>query len=406
MERCIVIGASHAGSQLVASLRQQGWEGEILLLGNEPWWPYHRPPLSKTFLAENKNVEDILIRPQAAYERAEETFRPNTTVASIDTKSRSVTLADGEHLEASHLVLATGAIPRHLPIPGSDLAGVHVLRNAADVEAIRARAGAGKNAVIIGGGYIGLETAASLRKLDMHVTLLEAEERVLARVTGPEISGFYQRIHSEEGVTLLTSAMAAEIQGDTEVRAVTLRDGRSIDADLVIVGVGITPATALAEAAGLDVDDGVLVDEQCQSSAPGIYAVGDCARHFNPFYERSLRLESIQNANDQAKTAAAAICGKPGPKPVIPWFWSDQYDIKLQIAGLSQGFDDIAIRGNLNEGRSFAAFYYRDGKLLACDAVNRPKEFMLAKKLLSERLSIEAERIVDESVDIKELMPA
>ncbi len=406
MERCIVIGASHGGSQVIASLRQQGWEGEILLIGDEPHLPYHRPPLSKTFLAEDKAIEDILIRPAQAYEKADVRFHPNTRVASIDASEHSVTLEDGTVIEASHLVMATGSLPRHLPVPGADLAGVHVLRNAADVQAIKARAEAGRNAVIIGGGYIGLETAASLRKLGMSVTLLEAEDRVLARVTGPEMSSFYQRIHAEEGVEIMTGAMASEIHGDGEVSGVVLRDGRSVPADLVIVGVGITPATALAEAAGIEVEDGVVVDENCQTSAPGVYAVGDCARHFNSFYERSLRLESIQNAMDQAKTAAAAICGKPAPKPVIPWFWSDQYDIKLQIAGLSQGFDQIAIRGSLEEGRSFAAFYYKDGKLLACDAVNRPKEFMLVKKTLSEGKSIDAERAVDESIDVTELVPA
>lgn len=406
MERCIVIGASHGGSQVVASLRQQGWEGEIVLIGEEPWLPYHRPPLSKTFLAEDKAIEDILIRPEAAYVKAAVDLRLSSRVVAIDGAAPSATLEDGSVIEGTYLVLATGAVARHLPIPGAELAGVHVLRNAADVGAIKQRARAGRCAVIIGGGYIGLETAASLRKLGMTVTLLEAEERVLARVTGPEISAFYERVHGEEDVEILTGAMAAEIVGDAEVSAVRLRDGRTIDADLVIVGVGILPATTLAEDAGIAVDDGIVVDEQCQSSMPGIFSVGDCARHFNSFYQRSVRLESIQNATDQAKTAAAAMCNKPAPKAVIPWFWSDQYDIKLQIAGLSQGFDQIVVRGSLDEGRSFAAFYYKDEALIACDAVNRPKEFMLAKKVLSEGKSIPAIRVSDESIDIRELMPS
>lgn len=406
MERCLVVGASHAASQFVVALRQQGWTGDIVLIGDEPHLPYHRPPLSKTFLAEDKSIEDILIRPQAAYEKAEVTTVLGRRVVSIDAANHSVTLDDGSTLEGSHIVLATGGHARRLPLPGVDLPGVHVLRNAHDVQQIKTRARAGANATIIGGGYIGLETAASLRKLGLSVTLLEAQDRVLERVTGPELSNFYQRLHREEGVNIITSARVQAIEGDSEVQAVSLEGSDPLPSDLVIMGVGISPATELAEAAGLKVENGVVVNEFAQTSADNVYAIGDCTQHYNPIYDRWIRLESIQNATDQAKTAAAAIAGKPAPYSALPWFWSDQYDIKLQIAGLSQGFDEIVIRGDLSEGRSFAAFYLADGKLLACDAVNRPVEFMVSKKLLLEKRAVDPSALADESLDIKSLLKA
>jgi len=404
MDRCIVIGASHAAAQLVTSLRQQGWQGGIDLIGEEPWLPYHRPPLSKTFLAESKQIEDILIRPASAYEKAEVTTHLGIRAIGINPDGMSVSLEGGEELQGSHIVLATGGYARRLALPGANLAGVHVLRDASDVHAIKARAHTGASVVIIGGGYIGLETAASLRKLGLKVTLLEAEERVLARVTGPELSRFYQRIHTEEGVEILTGATAAEITGTAEVSGVILSDGRIIEANLVIVGVGIIPATELATEAGIDADNGILIGEDCQTSAANIYAIGDCARQYNTIYQRSLRLESIQNATDQAKVAAAAICGKPTPQPALPWFWSDQYDLKLQIAGLSQGFDDIVIRGDIDTGRSFAAFYFCQGQLIACDAINRPLEFMVAKKLLLEGTQVSPVQVADDATDIKTLL--
>jgi 3-phenylpropionate/trans-cinnamate dioxygenase ferredoxin reductase subunit len=406
MEKVIVVGASHGGAQIVASLRQQGWEGEILLIGDEPWLPYHRPPLSKTFLAEDKPIDAMLIRPAESYSNANITTLLGKRVTAIDPEKLEVSLDDGAIHSGSHIVLATGGTPRRLPLPGADLTGVNVLRDANDVLAIKERAKAGNNAVIIGGGYIGLETAASLRKMGVAVTLLEAEDRILARVTGPTISAFYQRVHGEEGVNIITGARIACIEGDSEVSAVLLQDGTRIDADLVVMGVGINPNTELAEAAGLKIDNGIVVDETAKTSANNIYAIGDCTQHYNPLYQRWIRLESIQNATDQAKVAAAAICGKEASYNALPWFWSDQYDIKLQIAGLSHGFDEIVIRGSLDEGRSFAAFYLQAGKLIACDAVNRPMEFMVAKRLLTEQKAVDSAALSDESVDIKTLLQA
>ena len=400
------MGASHAGAQVVANLRQRGWGGEIHLIGEEPWLPYHRPPLSKTFLAQAQSPNDILIRPEASYAKADIGTQLSSRVTRIDTDTRRIHLEDGSALDFDALVLATGARARALPIPGSDLAGVHLLRNADDVLAIRRRVASGRNAVIIGGGYIGLETAASLRQAGMDVTILEAQSRVLQRVTSAEISAFYQRVHNEEGVRILPDARITEIQGDGAVEAVCLDRQSPLPADLVIVGVGVTPETSLAEAAGLEVDDGIVVNEFGETSVAGIYAVGDCTRHYNPIYRRWLRLECIQNATDQAKTVAAALTGNPSPYSALPWFWSDQYDMKLQIAGLSHGADNIVLRGDATRGRSFSAFYFKGERLLACDAVNRPMDFGLSKKIIGQGLPVSPEAVADEKLDLRSLVAA
>ena len=404
--KCVVVGASHAGAQVAANLRQRAWDGEIRLIGEEPWLPYHRPPLSKTFLAQSQSPNDILIRPQASYAKADIATELSTRVTRIDTENRQVYLEDGSALDFDALVLATGARARALPIPGSELGGVHRLRNAEDVLAIRRRVASGRDAVIVGGGYIGLETAASLRQAGMNVTILEAQSRVLQRVTSAEISAFYQRVHREEDVRILTDARITEFQGKGSVQAVCLDGQAPLPADLVIVGVGVTPETSLAEAAGLDVDDGIVVDEFGETSTPGIYAVGDCTRHYNPIYKRWLRLECIQNATDQAKTVAAALTGNPSPYSALPWFWSDQYDMKLQIAGLSQGADNIVLRGEVARGRSFAAFYFKGARLLACDAVNRPIDFSVSKKIIVQGLPVSADAVADESLDLRSLVAA
>jgi 3-phenylpropionate/trans-cinnamate dioxygenase ferredoxin reductase subunit len=291
---------------------------------------------------------------------------------------------------------------RRLPVPGESLRNVLYLREIVDVHALRAAVVPGGQAVVVGGGYIGLEAAASLRKLGMEVTVLEAQPRVLQRVTAPEVSAFYTRVHEEEGVRVLTQVSVAALEGDAQVRAVRLADGRRLDADLVVVGVGVLPASALAQEAGLDVDNGIVVNEHARTNDEHIYAIGDCTRHYNPIYRRWLRLESVQNASDQARTAALALCGKPTPYRALPWFWSDQYDLKLQIAGLSEGFDEVVMRGDPRSGRSFAAFYFHDGRLIAVDAVNRPKEFMLSKRLLAEGKSADPRRIADETIDLKD----
>jgi 3-phenylpropionate/trans-cinnamate dioxygenase ferredoxin reductase subunit len=402
-EHAVIIGASHAGAQLAANLRQQGWDGAISLLGDEAMPPYHRPPLSKDYLSGDKHSDQLLIRPGTFYEKSGIDLLLGTRVTGIDREARTLTLHDGATVPYTRLALATGAQVRRLDVPGVDLDGVFYLRDLGDVDRIRAYLGPGKRAVIIGGGYIGLETAASLRKQGLEVTVLEAQSRVLQRVTAPEISAFYSRVHAEEGVEIRTGAAVTAIQGEGAVAGVSLSDGAYLAADLVIIGIGVLPATDLAEAAGLEVDNGIVVDEYARTSDRDIVAAGDCTNHHNPIYDLKLRLESVQNATDQARTAAATLCGKLEPYRALPWFWSDQYDLKLQIAGLSLGYDNVVLRGNADRGRSFAAFYFSGDRLLAVDAVNRPKEFMATRRALTQGLSADPEALADEGADIQQL---
>ena len=403
--RCIIVGASHAAAQLAPALRQAGWEGEILIVGDEPYLPYHRPPLSKTFLSGAKSVEELFIRPAAFYEKSGIEFRTGR-VTAINRVEKLLELKSGETLSYDKLALCTGSRVREIAIPGIELEGVHYLRDIQDVEGIKSGVVEGKQALIVGGGYIGLETASALRKLGMQVTVLEMAPRILQRVAAPELSDFYTRIHTEEGVNIHTNVSVSSIVGDTQVKGVCCTGGREYPADLVVIGVGIVPNVELAQAAGLAVDNGILVDEYCMTSDSDIVAAGDCTNHFNEIYGVRLRLESVPNASEQGKVAAAALCGVSKAYNSLPWFWSDQYDLKLQIAGLSQGYDQVFIRGDIAQGRSFAAFYFKQGRLISADCVNRPQEFMLSKKLISQGLEIEPERLVDESIPVKSLLLA
>ncbi len=417
-QTCIIVGAGHAAAQLAPSLRQEGWEGNILIISDEPYIPYHRPPLSKALLAGEKNLSEILIRPEAIYEKHNIHFRLSTRVESIQPTEKTITLHDGEQLAYDKLALCTGSRVRKMPI-GAGLAGVHYLRNIQDVEAIKADIHPHARAVIIGGGYIGLETAAVLKKLGLQVTVVEMMDRVLQRVASSEVSEFYTRVHAEEGVRIETGKVVGAIEADPQaqtaheltpreltprVQQVICTDNTRYDADLVIIGVGVVPNTELAETAGLAVDNGIVVDELARTEDPHIVAAGDCTNHPNKLLGYRLRLESVPNATDQAKTAAASICGKQKPYCSLPWFWSDQYDMKLQIAGFNQGYDKVVLRGDNQTGRGFVAWYLRAGKLLAADCVNRPKEFMLAKQLLSKNLPVTPEQLADESFELKSLL--
>ncbi len=324
---CIIIGASHAGGQLAVSLRQSGWEGRILAIGAEPYLPYNRPPLSKTFLSGEKHIEDLLIRPEDQYEKVGIEFLLGQEVSEINRKAKKVTLTHGEVIAYDKLALTTGASVRKLNLPGSDLRGVLYLRDISDVEQIQQFIGAGKKAVIIGGGYIGLETAAMLKKLDLDVTILEASDRILNRVTAPDVSAFFTRVHSEEGVTIKTGVNVTGFGGEDRVSEVQCADGTVFPADLVVIGIGVIPNTALAEAAGLEVRNGINVNEHCLTNDEDIAAAGDCTNFYQPHYEREIRLESVQNAMDQAKVAAAALCGNLNQYNALPWFWSDQFDL-------------------------------------------------------------------------------
>ena len=401
----IIIGASHAAAQASVSLRQGGYEGIITVIGDEPDLPYHRPPLSKDFLSGNKALDDILIRPASGYEAADIEMKLGTRVEAIDRAAKTVVTDAGETLSYDKLVLTTGARIRRLPVPGEDFDGVYYLRDTKDVRAIKAEVKTGRKAVIIGGGYIGLETAASLKKQSMDVTVLEAMPRILQRVTAPIMSEFYKRIHSEEGVNILEGVMASAIEKTNKGLRVQTSCEQSFDADIVIIGIGVIPNIELAEAAGLETGNGIEVNEFCQSSDPDIYAAGDVTWHYNPIYERHIRLESVPNATEQGKVVANHINGKPKPYNSLPWFWSDQFDLKLQIAGLSEGYDDIVIRGDIDNSRSFAAFYFKGEKLLAVDAVNSPREFMLARMSLSKGMTLEKKQLADLSIDLKLIKP-
>ena len=400
--KTVIIGASHAAAQLSVSLRQDGWGGAIIMIGDEPHLPYHRPPLSKTFLSGDKRIQDLLIRPATFYEKQQIQFI-HGHVVSIDRERKILDLADGSRITYDKLALCTGARVRKLDIEGSDLKGVYYVRNAADIEAIQQHIQSAKHAVMIGGGYIGLETAASLRKQGIQVSLLETAPRILQRVTAPELSSFYTRIHKEQGVNIYTDISVERLVGSTQVQGVLCSDGKTIAADLVIVGIGVQPNSEFAQAAGIEVNNGIVIDAYGRTNDPDIVAAGDCTSHFNVHYQRQLRLESVPNANEQAKVAAATFCGKSKPYSALPWFWSDQYDIKLQIAGLNHGYDQLVIRGDLQNSNSFAAFYFKNKQLIAADCINRPLEFMISKKIINDNIQIDPAQFADESIDLKQL---
>ncbi|GMR17530.1 MAG: FAD-dependent oxidoreductase [Gammaproteobacteria bacterium] len=401
-ERLVIVGAGHGAGQLVASLRQKRYAGQITLIGDEAYYPYQRPPLSKKFLAGELAAERLYIKPQSFYADPGVEVRLNTRIARIDRKAKQVFATDGTAFAYDRLVLALGARARKLNCEGAGLAGVHQLRSIDDVAEIRSAAASGPRVVIIGAGYIGLEVAAVMRQLGLHVTVVEMEQRVMSRVVSPEVSAFYAGEHAAHGVELLLSTGLSGFGGDGRVTTVALQHGDTLPADLVVVGIGIEANTELAAEAGLEIDDGIVVDDRCRSSDAAIFAIGDCTRHPNALLGRSLRLESVHNAVEQAKTAAANLCGETLHYAQIPWFWSDQYDLKLQIAGLSQGYDQTIIRGDPHE-RAFACAYLREGRLLALDAVNTPRDFMQAKALIARGAMVDLQQLADSSVALKDL---
>ena len=400
---CIIIGASHAGAQLATSVRKEGWEGRILVIGDEPIAPYHRPPLSKAFLMKEKTADQLEIFKPSVYEKAGVEFKLNTRVSKIDRANKTIILESGKTLPYAKLALCTGARVRKLDIPGGDLPGVHYLRDLADSEAIQGSVKEGGKAVIVGGGYIGLETAASLRKLGMDVTVLEMMHRVLERVTAPELSEYYTKLHESHGVKIITDAQAQAILGDGRAQQVQCNNDLILDADLVIIGIGVIPNTELAADAGLAVDNGVVVDELARTADPDIVAAGDCTNHPNGLLGYRLRLESVPNAMEQAKTAAATICGLEKPYNAQPWFWSDQYAAKLQIAGMNRGYEKVVLRGEPSTDQ-FVAWYLKGGEVLAADCINSPKEFMAAKKIIANKLAVNEADLADASGDLTALV--
>jgi len=383
-EPIIIVGAGQAGAQAVHSLRTSGYDGDLIMLGDEGYAPYQRPPLSKKFLAGEVGSDHLLLRPSAFYDQAKVDLRTASAVSAIDVDGHAVETAAGGRIPYSKLLIATGTRARPLPIPGADLKGVVTLRTIADVTLMRGVFQPGTRLVIIGGGYIGLEVAAVARSLGLDVTVLEVAARVLQRVVSWQVSDFYQRLHADHGVKIRLGARLSAIDGEGHVEAVRLADGTTIPADMVLVAIGAVPVDGLAKAAGLDCQDGILVDAATRTSAPDIHAAGDCTRFASGVFGRSIRLESVQNAIDQAKAAASAMLGQPVAYDPLPWFWSDQFDIKLQIAGLSEGHARAEVSGDPTT-KSFAVSYVStDGVLLAVDAINNPRAHMLARKAVGK----------------------
>ena len=405
INRVIIIGAGQGGGETAQRLRQGGFQGEITLVGEEPCAPYQRPPLSKTYLKGELSMDRLLLRPASVYAEEHIKFVSPLKAVWIDRSNKRVRMEGGRELPYDALVIATGARPRRLPLVGADLEGVHTFRTAADVDAIRQRFTPDAKLVVIGAGYIGLEVAAVARQCGLHVTVVETAVRPMARVTSPEVAGFFLDEHTRHGVRFVLGGQPAIIKGEDHVTAVCLADGMEIKADLVIAGIGVTPETTLAEQCGLTVEDGIVTDRQCRSSDPAIFAIGDCARRpMVHFGGRMARLESVHNAVEGAKIVAATILGQTHAEEA-PWFWSDQYDLKLQIAGLFQGYDHVVFRGVMRD-RAFAAFYYKGDRLIAVDAVNRPGEYLGAKMLIQTGRTVAPNVLEDASRPMKEIVAA
>ena len=400
----LIVGGGHAGAQAAIALRQHKFVGSIAIINAEPELPYERPPLSKDYLAGEKTFERLLIRPESFWAERDVTLLLGRRVMAVDTGNKRATINDGETLGYGSLVWATGGDARRLSCVGHDLAGVHTIRSRADVDLLEQELSETSRVVVIGGGYIGLEAAAVLTKFGKHVTVLEAQPRVLARVAGEPLSRFYEQEHRAHGVEVILGVTVDHLEGDDRVRAVRLADGTSIPADMVIVGIGIVPmvepliAAGAAAAAG-----GVAVDEHCRTTLPGIFAVGDCAAHANRYAAGTvMRVESVQNANDQATTVARFLTGDPQPYEAVPWFWSNQYDLKLQTVGLSVGHEEVVVRGD-PAARSFSVVYLREGRVVALDCVNATKDYVQGRALVTSGAVIDPARLSDTSVPLKDL---
>lgn len=404
IRRIIIIGAGQAGGETAQRLRQGGFEGEITLLGEEPAAPYQRPPLSKAYLKGEYDIDRLMLRPASVYSEENIALLTKTRGVWIDRANRKVRIEGGRELPYDALVLATGAKPRKLPLVGADLDGVYLFRTAADVDRVRERFVSGAKLIVIGAGYIGLEVAAVARQLGLNVTVVETAVRPLARVTSPEVAGFFLDEHTRQGVRFVLGGQPALIKGSDRVTGVALTDGAELPADLVIAGIGVTPDIAIAEQCGLTVNNGIVTDRYCRTSDPNIFAIGDCAARPMVHYEgRIARLESVHNAVEGAKIVAATLTGGKEHAEEAPWFWSDQYDLKLQIAGLFHGYDHVVFRGVMAD-RAFAAFYYKGDKLIAVDAVNRPAEYLGAKMLIQTGRTLPPNVLEDMSRPMKELV--
>jgi 3-phenylpropionate/trans-cinnamate dioxygenase ferredoxin reductase subunit len=398
--KVVIVGAGHAGGSAAALLRTSGFEGQILLLGEEPVAPYQRPPLSKAWLKGEADLDNLLLRPVDYYAEQQIELRTGVRVTAIDRAAQTVTLSNGTHESYDHLILATGSKARRLPIPGADRPELIELRTLADAERLKGALGTGRRLVIVGGGYVGLEAAASARALGADVVLLERLDRVLKRVASEPLSAFFTERHRAEGVDLRVDVEVTAFEDG----AVQLADGDRLSADAILVGVGALAADDLARQAGLDCDTGgsggIIVEEMARTSDPAIFAIGDVTFRPVPVHDCSLRLESVPNALEQARQAAHAIVGRPQPAPEVPWFWSDQYDLKLQITGLPASADRILLRGEPSTGR-FAVFHLKGTRIVCVEAVNAPPEFMAGKQLIQKRTPVDLGRLADPAVSMK-----
>ena len=417
-QRITLVGAGQAAAQALETLHKRGHHGPITLVGDEALLPYQRPPLSKKFLAGTLDRDRLLIRHAAHYTDHGVDLRLGFAAVSIDRSRRRIEIADGSAVEYDQLLVATGTHPRLLPLPGAALAGVHYLRSVADVDRLRVELAPGRRVVIIGGGYIGLEVAATCREAGLEVTVLEAADRVMNRVVSPVVSAFYEAEHARHGVRILCGARvnslvpggkrgeshsAVSPPGNERVSAVKLDDGHELPADFVLVAIGVVPTDALARAAGLDCDNGILVDEYCRTSDPNIWAAGDCARHPNIHYGTRVRLESVDNAFEQGTSAALNMLGIRTAHDKVPWFWSDQFDLKMVIVGLSAAHDEVVLRGD-PASRAFSVCYLRDGELIAVETINHTKDQMAARKMIPARARPDLAKLADPALPLKDCL--
>jgi len=399
----VIVGAGHAAGQIMVTLRQRKYDGKITLIGEEEHYPYQRPPLSKKFLAGELSVERLYVKPPSFYDNPDVELHFGTTVASIDLAGKTVIDADNNAYRYENLIIATGARVRKLDVPGSELSGVHYLRNIQDVVAMHKYMCEGKRLVIIGAGYIGLEVAAVASGKGVHVTVIEMAERVMSRVVSEQVSEFYQSEHRQHGVNLMLSTGLTGFSGNAALEQVDLTDGTSLAADCILICIGVIPNVELAGDAGLEVDNGIRVDDRCRTSDDSVYAVGDCTNHPNELLGQRLRLESVHNALEQAKTVARNICGDDMLYAQVPWFWSDQYDLKLQIAGISQGYDQTVLRGD-PASRSFSCLYLRDRQLIAIDSINSPRDFIQSKPLIANHAIISPDTLANVELALKDMV--
>lgn len=403
MAGMVIVGAGQAGYQTAESLRQDGFLGPITLIGSEAHAPYQRPPLSKAYLLGETDAHRVQFRAMDYYAQHGIDLRTSLDVTAIDRQAKQVHLSDGSQLAYDKLVLATGARVRQLPVPGAELAGVFTLKTLDDVDAIAARLAQAQNVAVIGAGFIGLEFAAVARKLGKDVTVLEAASRIMGRVVHPDLSAYFTRYHQERGVKIHGDAAVSALSGTDAVESVVLADGSQIAADLVVVGIGVIANVELATQAGIACDNGIVVDEYCRTSDPDIYAAGDVASYRHPFAGSLVRLESVQNAADQGRTIAAHVTGKARPYATVPWFWSDQFDLKLQMVGLIAGCDRVVLRGDMGSNK-FSLFHYRGDELRAVDSVNKPADHITGRKLLAAGISPTPQQAADEAFKLNTLL--